>query len=83
MNFDLSNQAFFPTWPKSHDKDLNILRTKRTFKMKWKAFFIIFKGLLVKQITQSFLELESPTLNLYPYFFSKFKKFHPSLLLNK
>ena len=27
----LSNQAFFPTWQKSHDKNLNILRTKRAF----------------------------------------------------
>ena len=30
--------------------------------MKQKAFFIIFKGLSVKQITQFFLEGESPTL---------------------
>ena len=30
----LSNQAVFPTCPKSHDKNLNILRTKRAFKMK-------------------------------------------------
>ena len=36
MNFEvhLSNQAVFPTWPKSHDKKLNILRTERAFKMK-------------------------------------------------
>ena len=27
----LSNQTVFPTWPKSHDKNLNILRTKRAF----------------------------------------------------
>ena len=27
------------------------------------AFFIIFKGLSMKQITQLFLEVESPTLN--------------------
>ena len=32
---------------KSQDKNLNILRTKRTFKVKQKAFFIIFKGLSV------------------------------------
>ena len=57
----LSNQAVFPTWPNGHDKNLNILRTKRTFKMKYKAFFIIFKGLSVKQITQFFLESESLT----------------------
>ena len=30
----LSNQAVYPTWPKSHDKNLNILRRKRAFKMK-------------------------------------------------
>ena len=30
----LSNQAIFPTWPKSRDKNLDILRTKRAFKMK-------------------------------------------------
>ena len=38
----------FSTWPKSQDKNLNILRTKkRDFKVKLKAFFIIFKGLSV------------------------------------
>ena len=30
--------------------------------MKQKAFFIIFKGLSIKQITQIFLKGESPTL---------------------
>ena len=30
--------------------------------MKQKVFFIIFKGLSTKQITQAFLERESPTL---------------------
>ena len=35
---------------------------KRSSKMKQKAFFIIFKGLLLKQIKQIFLEGESPTL---------------------
>ena len=30
--------------------------------MKQKVFFIIFKGLSTKQITQVFLERESPTL---------------------
>ena len=30
--------------------------------MKWKAFFIIFKGLLLDQIEQIHLEGESPTL---------------------
>ena len=32
------------------NKHLNILRTKATFTMKQKAFFIIFKGPLLKQI---------------------------------
>ena len=36
---------------------------KRAFKMKLKAFFIIFKGLSMNQITKSFSEDESPTLN--------------------
>ena len=36
MNFEinLSNQAAFSTWPKSHDQNLNILRTEEAFKMK-------------------------------------------------
>ena len=34
----LSNQAVFSTWSKSHDKNLNVLRTKRAFKVKFKAF---------------------------------------------
>ena len=46
----------------SQDKNLNILRTKRAFKMKQKALFIIVKGL---SIIQLFLEGESPTLKIY------------------
>ena len=38
---------------------------KKAFKMKQKAFFIIFKGLSLKQIKQIFLEGESrPTLKV-------------------
>ena len=37
-------KPFFSTWPKSHNKNLNILRTKRDFKMKWKSFFSFLKG---------------------------------------
>ena len=37
--------SHFSTRPKSQDKNLNIFRTKRAFKVKWKAFFIIFKEL--------------------------------------
>ena len=40
--------------PKSQDKILNILRTKRAFTMKQKAFFIIFEGLSLKQIKKIF-----------------------------
>ena len=36
---------------------------KRALKMKLKTFFIIFKGLSLKQIKQLFLEGESPALN--------------------
>ena len=35
---------------------------KRAFKIKLKAFFIIFKGLSLKKTKQIFLEGESPTL---------------------
>ena len=42
--------------------DRKVLRTERPFKMKQKAFFIIFKGLSIKQITQFFLDGESQTL---------------------
>ena len=47
-HFTLSFQPnHFFTWPKSQDKNLNILRTKRDFKVKQKAFFITFKTLSV------------------------------------
>ena len=36
--------------PKGQDKNLNILRAKRAFKMKEKAFLNIFEGLSLKQI---------------------------------
>ena len=34
INLIFSNQAVFSIWPKSEDKNLNILRTKTAFKMK-------------------------------------------------
>ena len=40
-----------------------ILGTKRGFEMKQQAFCMIFKGLLLKQIKQSFSEGDSPTLH--------------------
>ena len=55
----ISNQVIFSTWTKSQDKNSNILRTKRAFMMKIKAFFIIFKGLSLKQIKQIFGDWES------------------------
>ena len=33
--------------------------------MKQKALFVIFEGVLLKQIKSTFLEGESPTLNVY------------------
>ena len=55
-----SNQDVYATWPKSSEKNLNLLGTKRAFKMKQKAFFSIFKGLSIKEITQNFFgKLES------------------------
>ena len=49
----------FYTWPKSQDKNLNILRTERAFEVKQKAFFVIFKGL---SVVKSCLGPESVTL---------------------
>ena len=37
----------FPQRPKSQEKNLNNLRTKRAFAVKKKTFFIIFKGLSI------------------------------------
>ena len=65
MNFEINLifliKSFFP---KSRDRNLNILRMKRAFKMKWKAFFIIFKGFSIKQATQIFSEGENIGLQL-------------------
>ena len=56
--------SHFPTWPKKlwqTCKNVNILRMKRAFKMKWKALFIIFKGFSLNQTPPNFLECYSPT----------------------
>ena len=45
----------------NQDKKLITLKTKKAFKMKGKSFFIIFKGLLLKQIKLTFLEGKTPT----------------------
>ena len=70
----LYNQAVFATRSKSHAKNLNILKKKR-------AFFVTFIGLTVKQITQFFLEVESPTLilicdvlSIYKLYYIQFKE---------
>ena len=47
-------------YAKSQDKNLNILRTKRAFKMKKKHTSYRFKGLSLKQIKRFFLEVEGP-----------------------
>ena len=70
MNFEV--HLIFLTLFFLHDqkvltKTLNILRTKRAFKVKSKAIFIIFKELSIKQITQIFLEGERPTLTAFYY----------------
>ena len=50
----LSTQAIFFIRQKIQDKNLNILRMKIAFKVKWKAFFIIFQGLSVaKRFSQT------------------------------
>ena len=65
MNFKINLifliKPFFLHDQKSQDKNLNILRKKRAFKMKLKVFFIIFEGLSLKQI-KNIMEGESPTL---------------------
>ena len=61
---NLSNKSVFSMSPNSWDKNTNIWRLKSAIKMKYKAFFIIFKGLSLKQIKQLFLEGKSSTLRV-------------------
>ena len=58
-------KPFFQHTQKVNTKNLNILRTKRAFKIKQKAFFIIFEGLSLKQIRKKKLEGDSPTGNKF------------------
>ena len=51
----------FPTLSESQDKHLKILRIKRNFNMKGKAFFITFKEILA---TRNCLRPKSESLNL-------------------
>ena len=74
----LSNQAIFSTWPKQ-EKNLNILRMKRAFNMKQRAFFIIFKGLSLKHGANNtvFFVRWEPNFNKYahtPFWFSEYTK---------
>ena len=55
---------FFVHAPKCQDKNLNILRMGRAFKMKRKVFLIIFEGLSLNQIKKSSLEGQSLTLSV-------------------
>ena len=45
----------FTTWPKSQDKNLNILRTKRAFNMKQKAFFYHYWRAIIEANEKIFL----------------------------
>ena len=51
--------------PKSQDKNLSILRMKRAFKMKWKAFFNISETLSLKQKKKIFFERWEPDFNQF------------------
>ena len=51
--------------PKSQDKNLSILRMKRAFKMKWKAFFNISETLSLKQKQKIFFERWEPDFNQF------------------
>ena len=46
-------KPFFLYDEKEKTKTLNILRTKRAFKIKWIAFFIIFEALSLRQIEKN------------------------------
>ena len=65
--------SHFSTWLKSWDKNLNILRTKRVFKMELRTFFVIFKWYSLKQ-NNIFSEVGSLTLILVSYIKNELKK---------
>ena len=62
----------FSTWPKSQDKTLNIFRANRAFKVKEKAFFINFKGLLVAKNCFRFASAPWEYWNLSTYLLTLF-----------
>ena len=45
---------FFSTWSKTQDKNLNFLRTKRTFKMNYKTFFRYFQRTFIETNVTTF-----------------------------
>ena len=53
--------SHFSYMTKKSCQRLKYLENEKAFKLKEKTFFIIFKELPIKQITQIFLEGESPT----------------------
>ena len=54
INFIFLIKPFFSTWPKSQDKNLNILKRKELLRWNKKHFSSIFKGLSLKQIKTFF-----------------------------
>ena len=80
-----SNQAIFSTWSKSQHKNLIILRTKRAFMVKLKAFFIIFNGLSLKRTKHFFgrwgPDFKTSFLGKFRWFFSVFPIWIPQLWL--
>ena len=68
MNFELNLifliKRIFLHEQNIRDKNLKILKKKELLRWNKKRFFIISKGLLINQITQIFLEGESPTFRL-------------------
>ena len=73
INFEINLvfliKPFFLHDQKFKANNCHILRTEG-FKMKWKAFFTIFKGPLLKQIKN--LEDESPSLNSHKKSYLKY-----------
>ena len=68
-----SNQSVFSTWPKTEHKNLNILRTKRAFKMKY-SIFIFFKGFHWSNLNNLFWKMRAPIL-IFGNLLTKYKPF--------
>ena len=67
--------AIFPHDQKSKYKNLNILRTKRTLKMKSKGFCTIFKEISLKQIRATSFREREYNFNTEPPFLYQWKVF--------